>query len=505
MDKIKESKYLAVDLGASSGRAIIGTFEVNKLKLEEIYRFPNEGIQIGKSLYWDLLALFKEIKNALSVYVKKYGSALSSIGIDTWGVDFVLLDENDELICPIHHYRDKRTEGMIEEMCKIVPKQTIFNQTGIQFMEINSSTQIFSMVKNKSPRLRIAKKFIMLPDYFNYLLSGVIISEFSDATTTQLYNPIKKKWAYDLIEKLGLKSEWFQKIVPGGTIIGPIQEEIAKEAGLTKNTKIIAPLTHDTGSAYVAVPVDMAEYKQGEYAILSSGTWSLLGVEIPKPIISEKALKYNYTNEGGINGTIRFLKNITGMWLIQECKKLWDKDNIGLVWENIELKALNEQAFQFFINPDDPTFMNPSNMINAIKDYCKNTLQDIPETIGQISRTIFECLAFKYREVLENLEDIVEKKIRILHIIGGGSQNTMLNQFTANALNIPVKAGPKEATAIGNLLVQALCLKKIKNLVELREIVKNSFPITEFTPQEVKNWNDAYTKYLQTIKLKNSS
>ncbi len=500
MDKNKESKYLAFDLGASTGRAIVGIIEKNKLKLEEIYRFPNGGIQIGESLYWDLLSLFKEIKNALLIYVKKHGHDLNSIGINTWGVDFVLLDEKDELVGPIHHYRDKRTVGMVEEMCEVVPKEEIFNQTGIQFMELNSSTQIFSMIKNKSPRLNITKRFIMLPDYFNYLLSGVIASEFSDVTTTQLYNPVKKEWAYDLIEKLGLKPEWFQNIVPGGTILGSIQDNIAEEVGLNKDTKIIAPLTHDTGSAYTAVPVDMHEYKEGEFAILSSGTWSLLGVELQEPLISDKALKYNYTNEGGINGTIRFLKNITGMWLIQECKKLWDKDNLGLTWEDIELEVQKEESFQFFINPDDHNFMNPSNMIQAIKGYCKNTKQNIPETIGQISRTIFECLAFRYREAIENLEDIIKKKIRILHIIGGGSQNALLNQFTANTLNIPVKTGPSEATAIGNLLVQALSFGKINDIVELRKIVKNSFPITDFTPKDVTRWNDAYNNYLGVIR-----
>jgi sugar (pentulose or hexulose) kinase len=243
----------------------------------------------------------------------------------------------------------------------------------------------------------------------------------------------------------------------------------------------------------------MNEYKKGEFGILSSGTWSLLGVELKNPLISNKALKYNYTNEGGINGTIRFLKNITGLWLIQECKKLWDKDNLGLTWDDIEIKAQKKKSFQFFINPDDHTFLNPSDMIQAIKQYCTKTEQNIPESVGQISRTIFECLAFRYREAIENLEDIIKKKIRILHIIGGGSQNALLNQFTANALDIPVKAGPSEATAIGNLLVQALSLGKINDIFKLRQIVKTSFPITEFTPKDIKSWNDAYIEYLRTI------
>ncbi len=498
MKNKSEVRVLAFDLGASSGRAIVGSLNnEKKLILDEIYRFSNGGIQIGDSLYWDLLGLFQEIKNGIAAYVKKYGPHLDSIGLDTWGVDFVLLDQNNELLGPIHHYRDKRTIGMNEKMFKLVPKEEIFNQTGIQFMELNSSTQIFSMIKNKSPRLDITETFLMLPDYFNYLLSGKIVSEFSDATTSQLFNPTKGEWAYDLIKKLGLKSEWFREIVPGGTILGPIQEYIAKETGVKKATKIIAPLTHDTGSAYAAVPVDMNKYKEGEYGIISSGTWSLLGVELKEPLINEKALKYNYTNEGGINGTFRFLKNISGMWLIQECKKIWENKGIMLSWEKIEQEAKKEKSFQCFINPDAQDFLNPSNMVQAIKDYCTNTNQMVPESIGQISRTIFESLAFRYKQAIKNLEDIIEKKLKILHIIGGGSQNDLLNQFTANAVGIPVIAGPSEATAIGNILVQTLTLGEIRDILELRKIVKNSFHIKELSPVNISKWAEAYKNYLE--------
>ncbi len=491
-----ENRILAFDLGASSGRAIIGRLdENNRLKLEELCRFQNGGVSAAGSLYWDVLNIYKEILNALFLYGKKYGPNLESIGIDTWGVTFVLLDENNELIGPVHHYRDKRTVGMIEEMCKVVPKEEIFKQTGVQFMELNSSTQIFSMVRNKSSRLSIARTFLMLPDYFNFLFSGVKACEFSDATTTQLYNPLKKDWAFELIRALGLKSEWFLKVVPGGTILGNIDQDIAKETGLLKSIKIIAPLTHDTGSAYAAVPVEMDKYKDGEYAILSSGTWSLIGVELKEPLISDKALKYNYTNEGGINGSIRFLKNVTGLWLIQECKQLWDKAGLNLSWEDVEREASKEKAFSVFINPDDHAFMNPSNMIDEIKEFCKNSNQSIPSTVGQIARVIFESLALKYRQTIKNLEDIIGKKIKILYIIGGGSQNELLNQFTANALNIPVKAGPSEATAIGNILVQALALGKIKSVAELREIVKMSFEIKEYLPKDVDTWNKVYSKF----------
>lgn len=498
---MKILKILAIDLGASSGRAILGILSKSKkLSLEEIYRFPNEGIQVNNELHWDVPYLFNEIKNALITYVKKYGSNLNSIGVDTWGVNFILLDNDNRFLSPMYHYRDKRTVGMLEKMFKIVPKEEIFKQTGIQFLELNSSTQLFSMIYNKSPRLPMTKTIIMFPDYINYLLSGIIACEFSDATTTQLFNPMKKEWAYDLIKRLGLNPEWFIKVIPGGTVLGSINKDEADEVGLNSNTKIIAPLTHDTGSAYVSVPVDMDKYFEGEYGILSSGTWSLLGVELKDPLINAKALKYNYSNEGGINGTIRFLKNITGLWLIQECKKIWDKEGLKLNWDEIAMEAENADDFNSFINPDDHSFLAPSNMILAIQDYCRNTEQKVPETVGEISRTIFESITFRYKQAVENLEDIIEKRLKILYIIGGGSQYDLLNQFTANILNIPVKAGPSEATVIGNILVQALALGEVKDLIELREIVRDSFEIKNFLPENHEKWKEAYFTYLDRTK-----
>ncbi len=487
---------IAFDLGASNVRVTVGTLEDNKtLKLDVVYRFKNYGVSIYDSLYWDILHILEKIKKGLRLCSEKYGcNSFSSLGVTTWGVDFVLLDENDEILAPIHHYRDSRTDGMLEKMFEVVPKKEIFEQTGVQFLQINGSTQIFSMVSNKSPRISITKTFLMLPDYFNFLLSGVKASEYSDATTSQLYNPVKKDWAYDLIKRLGLNSEWFCKIVQPGTILGNIQDYIAEDVGLNKNTKVIAPLTHDTGSAVAATPVDMKKYERGEWAYLSSGTWSLIGVELNEPLLNQNALEYNFINEGGIDGTIRFLKNLSGLWLIQECKRIWDKENKNLGWNDIKEEAKNAPPFRNFINVDDPAFLNPSNMISAIQEYCKAHGQEPPETVGEISLTIFESLAFRYKNVLEKLEEIIEKKIKILHIIGGGSQNELLNQFTANALNIPIEAGPSEATAIGNILVQALALGHIKNVAELRRIVKNSFPIKEFFPEEIEKWEQEYKK-----------
>lgn len=489
--------YLAFDLGASSGRAIVGKIDNGILKLDEIYRFSNGGVRVFDSIYWDLLRLFQEIKNGLLEYVKKYGSDLNSIGIDTWGVDFVLLNERDELAGPVHTYRDNRTNGMLDKIFQKIPKSEIFNQTGIQFMPINSSTQLFSMVYTNSPELKITKTFLMISDYFNFLLSGVKCSEYSNATTSQLFDPTNNDWAYNLIKKMGLKEEWFCEIKDPGTILGPIEQNIAEEAGISPNTLIVTPLCHDTGSAIAAIPVDRQKVKKQEWAYISSGTWSLIGVELDKPLINEKSMRYNYTNEGGINKTSRFLKNLTGLWLIQECKRIWEKEDLNLKWDEIELKAKSAPSFRFFIDPNDLCFLNPQNMIDEIRNYCKTHDQEIPELIGEIARTIYESMAFNYKRAMLNLENILEKKIKVLHVIGGGSRNELLNQFTANALSIPVIAGPAEATAIGNILVQAHALGEIKNINEFKGIIKNSFQIKEYSPNNINEWNRNYEIFLK--------
>ena len=500
MESNDKFKVLAFDMGASSIRAITGHLDSNKkLELEVLHRFPNEGVQVGDSLYWDVLKLWQEMLNSMKLYVKKYGPELNSIALDTWGVDFALLDEHDDLIGKVHHYRDKRTDNIMEEMFKVVPKEEIFAQTGLQFMQVNTLVQLYAMIREKSPHFSKTKTFLMLPDYFNFLLSGKKSSEYTIASTSQLYDTRKNEWAIDIIKRFGLNTDWFLKTIQPGTILGEIKEQIAREIGISPNTKIIAGACHDTASAIAAVPVNMSQYKSGEWAYLSSGTWSIIGVELKKPIINENVQKYNFTNEGGINGTIRFLKNITGMWLIQECKRIWDKNGLNLSWDDITQQAKKAAKFQNFIDPMDESFMNPPNMVDAIKTYCRNHDQAPPEGVGQISRAIFESLAFKYKQVIENLEDLINKKINILHIIGGGSQNDLLNQFTADILNIPVVAGPIEATAIGNILIQALALNRIQNVSELRQIVQKSFLIKKFTPIENEKWENAYKRYLEIL------
>ena len=493
-------RFLAFDIGASSGRAIVGTLNDNNLALDEIYRFPNRGIRKDDSFLWNILGIYNEILNGLKKYVTKYGNHLDGIGIDTWGVDFVLLDKNDELVGPSYHYRDSRTKGMLNYMFDKVSKEEIFNSTGIQFMELNSSTQLYSLIYNKSPKLAISETFLMIPDYLNYLLCGKKCSEYSIATTTQLINPNTLDWSQKLIEKLGLELKLFQKIIPSGTVIGKLREDVAKKVGLKKDTNIITPACHDTGSAIAAVPVEMSKYKRKEWGYLSSGTWSLLGVELNKPIINTKSLELNFTNEGGVENTIRFLKNVTALWIIQECKKEWEKQSLEISWEQITSSAAEAKHFQCFLNPDDPLFHNPPDMIKAIQQFCERSDQIPPKTIGDISRVIFESLAFRYKQVINSMEKITNKKVELLFIIGGGSSNQLLNQFTANSLNIPIKAGPVEATAIGNILMQAKAIGTVKRLDEIRNIVIKSFSIIDYYPEDVKSWIDGYKKYLKFTK-----
>jgi rhamnulokinase len=489
------SKYIAFDIGASSGRTIVGALENNLIRLDDIYRFPNRRIQIDHSLCWDIVQLHKDILNGLKKYVEKYGPNVEGIGIDTWGVDFVLLDKNEEMIGYAHHYRDSRTEGVLKEIFKKIPKEEIFLETGIQFMDINSIVQLYSMFLHDSPQLSVTDAFLMVPDYLNFLLSGKKLTEYSIATTSQLFNPTKNEWSFSLIERLGFNSNWFKRVIPSGSILGNIKDYIAKEVGLANDTKIIAPACHDTGSAVAAVPVNMDKYSPGEWAYLSSGTWSLLGVELTKPLINNKVLEHNFTNEGGLNNSIRFLKNVTGMWIIQECKRIWENEGKDFTWEDIVTEANKAPGFQYLIDPNNPIFLNPKNMIAAIQKFCEDQNQQIPESVGEISRMIFESLAFKYKEVVEKLEELIGKKIKILHVIGGGASNNLLNQFTANTLGIPIKVGPIEATAIGNILIQAYALGEINNINELRTIVHNSSEIKTFTPHNTDEWANIYEKY----------
>lgn len=473
-------KFIAVDIGAETGRVIIGDVS----KMETIYRFPNSLVRVKGSIFWDILGIFNEIKKGLKEAFKKYSDQIVSIGIDTWGVDYALLDNDGDILGNPYHYRDKRTDNIMDEAFKIIPKEEIFAETGIQFMQINTIYQLYSFAKNKPKVFGNARYFLTIPDLLNYWLTGIIKNEYSIATTTQLYNPIERNWSIKIMNKLGLKREIFGEIIMPGTKIGKLLPAIAREIGADSEVVVVAPACHDTGSAVAAIPVE----DDTNYAYISSGTWSLIGIESPKPIINEKSFKFNFTNEGSADGGFRFLKNVTGFWIIQECKKFWDEKVRSYSYDELTEMALKYGPANFRIDPDDSRFLKPGliddNMPDRIKAYCQETGQKIPETPAEIVRGVIESLADKYTKTIEMIEEITNKTINEIYIIGGGCRNGLLCQIVANATGLSVFAGPVEATAIGNLMIQAKSMGQIKSIVEGRETIRRSFDIKKYLPEE---------------------
>jgi len=476
--------YLAFDLGASSGRAMLGTIEGDQLELAELHRFPNGPVALPSGLHWNILSLWAEINTGLQA-ASSYKPV--SVGLDTWGVDFGLLDKNDVLIGIPYHYRDSRTEGMLDEAFKRVPREQIYARTGIQFMELNSLYQLYSMVVSKSPALDIAQTLLFMPDLLNFWLTGRKVNEFTIATTSQFYSPVDGTWAADILAALGIPTRIFGEIVPPGTMLGALRGPVAREAGLGDVT-VITPASHDTGSAVAAVPA-----ANENFAWLSSGTWSILGAEASQPDLSQKALDFNFTNEGGVFGTWRLSKNITGLWFMQECKRVWD-----VSYDELTRLAAEAAPFLAVIDVDDPVFFQPGNMPQKIRDYCTRTGQTPPQTQGEITRVILESLALKYRLVLEQLDELTDIRHDPLHIIGGGTKNQLLNQFTADATGRTVITGPVEATAIGNILLQAVAMGELADLAEARAIVRASFPPSVYEPYQRGGWDEAYAR-LQTL------
>lgn len=489
---MQERRFLAIDLGAESGRLIIGTLKDEKLYLEEIHRFTNKPVEILGRLFWNVTQIFQDIKEGISKAFAKYKN-IESIGIDTWGVDFGLISKEGYIVGIPVCYRDHRTDGILEKAFKIMSKERIYQLTGIQIMQINTLFQLYSMVLEKSSLFNSTYKILFMPDLFNFMLTGEIRTEFSIATTSQLYNPMKDKWEEEILEKFGIPLDIMPQIFPSGTEVGKLHKKIQEELGIPE-VSVIAPCEHDTGCAVVGVPGE-----GNDWAYISSGTWSLMGVEISEPIINEESLKANFTNEGGYNRTFRFLKNIMGLWLLQRVRREWAKEGDELSYSEITKLAEEEKPFQYFVNPDDPSFLNPQSMIKAIQDYCKKTKQEVPERKGEIVRCIIESLAFRYKDVFDDLEQILKRKIKILHIVGGGSQNYLLSQFTANVLGIPVITGPVEATALGNIAVQAITCGAVENIVKAREIIKNSSEMRIYHPQDSEEWQRAYMKYKEIV------
>ncbi|HPU44330.1 MAG TPA: rhamnulokinase family protein [Dictyoglomaceae bacterium] len=485
---MKERKFLAFDLGAESGRALVGILKDERLEVEEIHRFINKPIEILGRLYWNLPQIFHEIKEGIGKAFSKYPD-IESIGIDTWGVDFGLVTKEGYLAGLPVCYRDHRTDEILNKAFKVMPRERIYSLTGIQIMQINTLFQLYSMVLENSSLFNATHKLLFMPDLFNFMLTGEMKTEFSIATTSQLYNPIKDAWEEELFEKFGIPMEIMPEVAMPGTEVGKISESIKREFNL-KDVSVISPCGHDTACAVASVPAEGSDW-----AYISSGTWSLMGVEIKEPIINKDSLEANFTNEGGVNKTFRFLKNIMGLWLLQSVRRIWMKEGVELSYSEITNLAEETEPFQYFVNPDDDSFLNPPNMESAIKQFCKKTHQKVPKTKGEIIRCILESLAFRYKEVFETLEKLLGKHIRILHIVGGGSQNTLLSQFTADALDIPVITGPVEATAMGNIMIQAISRGAIKDLPHGRKIIKNSFEPVVYYPRDHKRWEEEYKRY----------
>lgn len=490
----KPLKMLAFDFGASSGRAILGTLEDDRLTIEEMHRFSNDPVQIRGSLHWDILRLFYEIKQGILKCVNSGHRDIASMAVDTWGVDFGLLDGDGNLLGNPYHYRDSRTDGMVEEVFKTIPREELYSRTGTEIMKINSLFQLYSMKYRNSPLLREAKTLLFTPDLFNYFLTGVKSTEYSIASTSQMLDAKKKTWALDVIERLGLPKDIFTDVVvPCGTVIGTLSPEIAHELGIGE-IPVIAAAGHDTQAAIASVPA-----VNEDYVYISCGTWSLMGIESDRPIINEKSSKLSFTNEGGINNKISFLKNIMGLWHVQECKRQWDREGESLSFAQLESMAREAKPFMAFVDPDDELVFDPGDMPWKVKEFCRRTGQSVPESKGEIIRCIIESLALKYRLTLDSIEDILGRRIPVVHMVGGGIKDKMLCQFTANSTGREVAAGPVEATSIGNLMIQAMALGKVENLREARRVVKNSFPATVYQPQDAEAWAEAYEGFKKIV------
>lgn len=478
--------YLALDLGAESGRAIAGTFDGERLALREVHRFPNVPVRQGSSVHWDLPALVDEVKRGIASAANAFGKDLVSVGVDTWGVDYGLLDGDGTLMGLPHQYRDPRTAGIHDTVMDRLGKDFLYEQTGIQLMGMNTVYQLLSEPPN---RLAQASRLLFIPDLINYRLTGVMSTERTFASTSQLYDVRKWDWAYPLLDAVGLPSHMLGDICDGGESLGPILPQVAEETGAS-GVDVVLPGTHDTASAVAAVPAG-----EGTWAFLSSGTWSLLGVETPEPVMNERAKAFELGNEVGVLGTMRPLKNISGLWLVQQCRATWEAQ--GHPHSYAELTGIAEASAPFtaIIDPDDPSFTPAGDIPARIADFCRRSGQTTPSTQGEVVRTILESLALRYRMALEAIEGIVDSRMDTLHIVGGGGQNLLLNQFTANAVGRPVVLGPVEATAAGNVLIQMVAAGEIASLAEGREIVRRSFELTTYLPEEGDVWGEAYERF----------
>lgn len=480
--------FLAFDLGATSGRSVVGTLKAGKLEMRELTRFPNAILEIHGKFYWNIFSLYSSLKEGLLACVRE-GIRPDSIGVDTWGVDFACLAKDGSILGLPRAYRDPYTDGKPEEFFKIIPKEEVYNLTGIQIMNFNSLYQLYAGMQESSEPLKQAAEILFMPDALSYLLTGKKVCEYTIASTSQILNPRTKKFETSLLKAAGVHPDILQQPIMPGTLIGTLTDHLAEETGIGK-VPVIAVAGHDTASAVAAVPA-----QSKNFAYLSSGTWSLMGIETEEPIITKESYEMNFTNEGGIGGTTRFLKNICGMWILEQCRKEWEKDGKHYSYPEIVAMAESATPFYTFINTDHPCFANPPAMLEAIRSFCLKTNQSVPDSDAQIIRCIFESLALRYRSVIEMLEQVAPFPIEVLHVIGGGSKNNLLNQFTANAIGKPVITGPSEGTAIGNILIQAMAVNAVTSLSEMREIVRASIETEKFLPKDSQEWLNAYQQF----------
>ena len=489
---------IAVDLGASSGRVIAAELQSNQIQLTDIHRFENSPVPIGARLHWNLHGLSQQIELGLTIASKRYGDRVESIGVDTWGVDYVLLDRNQDLVGPGFCYRDPRTQGMMKRVFESISQAEIFEQTGVQFMEINTLYQLYSMRRESSPLLDIAEHFLMIPDFINWLLTGQMVNEYTNASTTQLLHATNGQWSSKILNALKIPTHIFKPPAQPGTQLGELRPQVQTRTGLSRQVQIIVPATHDTGSAVIAVPADEFASSQPTWCYISSGTWSLMGVELAQPVLTERCRELNFTNEGGANGSVRLLKNIAGLWPFQQCRESWLRAGKKYEWSELTSMAAKERPLQCLIDLDHQKFVSPGNMVESILEYCRHTNQTLPTSEGAIARSTLESLALRYRSCLGWLEELLGYSLEIIHIVGGGVQNALLCQMTADACQRRVLAGPVEATALGNIVSQWVSTGRFASISEGRRWIHSMSDIVCYEPKQGADW-EAAAERLATI------
>ncbi len=490
----KTKRYIGFDLGAESGRCVVGTLKDEELLLREIYRFATPSLLYNGHLYWDILAVVQEMEKGLKAARENFGDRFDGISVDTWGVDYVLMDAEERLLGYPYHYRDDRTDGMIEAAFKIVPQPELYEKTGIQFNRINTLYQLLAEKGQKLNLLETAAHLLLIPDFLLFVLSGVKKAEYTIVSTTNLADPYTRDWHWVLMKKFGLPRRLFPEVIEPGTLLGSLQEDLAKRTGLHSDTPVIAGAGHDTAAAVASIP-----FESDHCGFLSSGTWSLMGVERPEPLLTPKSLAYNFTNEGGVAGTIRFLKNIMGLWPVQECRRAWELDGKKIGYPDLEKMASENGSAKSWIDVDDGRFLKAGHMPEKIVAFLKETGQPYKKEAGWLTRCVLESLAFKYRTTLRELEEVTGQSLERLHAVGGGIQNGLLNQLTADAIGREVVAGPVEGAAAGNIGMQAIAKGDIRSLPELRKIVRRSFELKTYTPRNSGYFQENEQNFLKIL------